>query len=369
MSNFGIRFALPMDVNRSEQLIDSSAADDLDTGEVIAFCSRKTDESERYRKYQVPFQELDDGAAEDSGTMNDIKIQKKLEEESSFKKDKVYYQEDLMQDFDIVKRVQTELGEQIQRTLQTYDFNGYLLLGPSTVYNGKENDMVELFLEKRKNGGIALIGDTIEKLAYLLCLSLYNILKNGKKRTVTFFQADDKVTDTLSEQLNQLLKDSDHRYYGERELKESLDNHRFFEEELEESEDMKPFYERRANRVFVIIGLENMDVTSEEYGYLTTYIKESTKYGAIWLVVSEPTEDYHINDVIMENCTYQFLYVTNEQNFDKYRFEYTERSIDATRIELKIQHRYQQQGFKMLNLPELEEYIEPSIDIPDYLFH
>lgn len=173
------------------------------------------------------------------------------------------------------------------------------------------------------------------------------------------------MTGTLSNQLEQLLEETRHIYDGEADLKHAL---HLFANNLEESEVIEDFYEKRSNRLFVIIGLENMDLNSSEYRYLQTYIQESTKYGAIWLVVSEPTEDYNINEILMDQCTYQFLYVTNEQSFINYRFEYTERSIDATRSELKIQHKYQQQGFKMFNLPELEEYVEPTIDISHYLF-
>ncbi len=365
MSNFGVRFALPMnDGDRSEQLIDSNRAKDLDTGQVIAFCSRAKDEVKRYRTFQVPFQKIDDDAPEDSGTMNDLKVQKKLEIESSFKKDKVYYQEDMMKDFEIVEKVQNTLSNQINEVLQQHDFNGYLLLGPSTVYNAKENDMVEVFLEKRKNAGIALIGDTVEKMAYLLYLTMYNILQNGVERMVSIFKSDDKVTSTLGEQLNQLLEGTAHNFDNEKGLSHAI---QIFRENNEDPDSIDDFYSKRSNRLFVLVGLDNMDLSTSEMQDLNEYITESTKYGAIWLIVSEPTENLNVKD-ILTNCTYQFLYVNNEENFSKYRFDYTERALDSIRIEFKVQHKYQQQGFKMLNLPNLDEYIEPSIEIPNNLF-
>lgn len=361
MSNFGIRFALPMNGDRSESLIESPEAEKLNIGQVIAYCSRENDDSKRYRKFQVPFQKGDEDNSEEGSMLNNLKVQKKLEIESGFSKDKVYYQEDMMKDFKVIKNVQQECADQIETLLNEHQFNNYLLLGPSTVYNSIENDFLEVFTEKKKNCGFALIGDSIEKLGYLLYLTLYNILSNGPERIVSIFEADKKVTSTLGKQLTSLLAPFKHLFLDKQNVSEMVEHY-------ENNKMNEEFYEARSNRLQILIGLENMDLSVSEMRSLQEYISESTRYGSVWIIVSEPTDNYNVNDILKDSCDYQFLYVNNEENFRKYDFDYTERALDSIRIEFKIKHKYKQQGFKMLNLPDLEEYIEPRIDIPRHIF-
>lgn len=266
LANFKIRFALPCEADVSAAILGNSAAENIDTGFVLA--NVKNGDVKYNQEFQVPFIDSEDEPEDGSDsyfyqTLKDMHI---LNEEYhlnqngiAFNKESKSYNEDYRDEIERLEEILEDdrLVEIRKKICNDKKYVASFVLGDGVVYSTKRYDLETFYMEKGQNKNIAILSPRPNDVVYLLKLLAINIKKSPCIYQNTVFSFDNLIKDAFEFDITTILDKSNvNEFFDISDLIEIEDDYKY-RKIFNDAEDLQNFVKLYYDDVFITLKKEN----------------------------------------------------------------------------------------------------------------